>query len=256
MLAQISFRSPFRSRVAVELVLGVLLVAQIPVWFFVLNAPAMAPSGQAGLVISVPTAATVDGPDPFFAGSAQEFGAVPAHTLYAVRTGDRPGAILAGPDGVQKAVAVGETVSEGVTLAAVGADHVILAHGRARSRLDFPPPPAASFAPQTPVSIRTPGAAAAAPPAGAEEAASYETALRPVESGGTTEGYVWRAGTDGGILAAVGLRPGDVLLRINGTPFDRHERLGELAADIAAGRPVELEYRRNGSNYSATYSPE
>lgn len=249
------FRSSFRPRPAVELLLAVLLAVQIPVWFGVLNARPVGLSRPPPLTLSAPSADIAPGADPFFPSPDQQAGTLPAHTLYAVRTGERPGAILAGPDGVQKAVSLGETVSDGVTLAAVGADHVMLAHGRARSRLDFPPPPPASFAP-APLSVTPSGTATSgAPPAGAAEAATYETALRPVQSGGATEGYVWRPGTDGGILAAVGLRPGDVLLRINGSPFDRHERLGDLAADVAAGRPVELEYRRNGANYSATYSP-
>ena len=47
-------------------------------------------------------------------------------------------AIIAGPDGVQKAFAVGETVAQGVTLAAVGADHVELSRGGARMTLSFP----------------------------------------------------------------------------------------------------------------------
>lgn len=256
MLPQMSFRSAVRPRVAVEIALAVLLAAQIPVWFVVLSPPVMEPSAQTHLTISLPAAtAAGGGADPFFAAARQDAAVLPAHTLYAVRTGNRPGAILAGPDGVQKAVGPGDTVSDGVTLAAVGDDHVILAHGRARSRLGFPPPSPASFSP-SPASIGTPGPAARASVAGADQAATYETALRPVESGGTTEGFVWRPGTDGGILATAGLRPGDVLLRINGTPFDRHERFGELAADVAAGRPVHIEYRRNGSNYSASYSPE
>jgi general secretion pathway protein C len=251
MLAYMSFRSAVRPRVAVELALALLLAAQLLLWLVVLSAPVMEPSARAHLTLSVPTAATAGGADPFFAASGLEADVLPAHTLYAVRTGNRPGAILAGPDGLQKAVGLGDAVSDGVTLAAVGDDHVVLAHGRAQSRLGFPQPSAASFSP-SPLSIETPGARVAAP-AGGAHAATYETALRPVEAGGATEGYVWRPGTEGGILAAAGLRPGDVLLRINGTPFDRHERFEELAAEVAAGRPVHIDYRRNGSNYSARY---
>ena len=248
-----SFSKPtLRPPIVAEAILAVLLAAQIPLWFVSLN------GGEAGnaappIRIATPDITAVQGLDPFFRGADMSEGPLLAHTLFAVRTGADAGAILAGPDGVQKAVRPGDEVSDGVTLAQVGEDHVILAHGRARSRLDFPAaPPLSSVLRSSPPPVATTGPAHES----AASAATYETALRPVQSGGVVEGYVWRPGTDGGVLAAAGLRPGDVLLRINGTPFDRHERFGELVADVSAGRAVDIEYRRNGSNYSTTYSPE
>jgi general secretion pathway protein C len=62
--------------------------------------------------------------------------------LYGVRQdGSSGSAIIAGPDGVQKSFAVGEAVAQGVTLAAVGADHVELSRGGARMTLSFPERP-------------------------------------------------------------------------------------------------------------------
>lgn len=60
--------------------------------------------------------------------------------LFGVRSGGADGgsAIIAGSDGVQKSYSVGETIVEGVTLAAVAADHVELSRGGARSTLSFP----------------------------------------------------------------------------------------------------------------------
>ena len=76
------------------------------------------------------------------AGAAPQAGGqatVEGFRLYGVRQdGDSGSAIIAGPDGVQKSFAVGETVAQGVTLAAVGADHVELSRGGARMTLSFP----------------------------------------------------------------------------------------------------------------------
>ena len=256
MFAMPLFRRPAsRAQAATEVVLAALLALQPVLWVWTLGGSERGRAEAAALTVGPATASDASpGGDPFF-GNADDAAPLPPHTLYAVRAGAEAGAIVAGPDGVQKAVVVGESVSEGVVLAAVAADHVMLAHGRARTRLDFPPPTIAAPTPSAPMqpAMGAPGQVAAGP--GAAEAATYATALRPVSADGA-DGYVWRPGTEGGVLAAAGLRPGDVVLRINGTPFDRSERLEELAAEVAAGRPVDLEYRRNGSVFSSRYAPE
>ncbi|KSB90039.1 type II secretion pathway protein C [Caulobacter vibrioides] len=62
--------------------------------------------------------------------------------LFGVRQTDGGGAaIIAGPDGVQKSYAVGETIADGVTLASVAADHVELSRAGARMTLSFPERP-------------------------------------------------------------------------------------------------------------------
>lgn len=239
-----------RAQAVTEVVLAALLAAQPAIWIWTLNSsrPAPAPTALAGPVLSPPASAAAD---PFFRLASQA--PLTAHTLYAVRTGAGGGAIVAGPDGVQRAAAVGETVSEGVVLAAVAQDHVILAHGGGRTRLDFPASPPPSTSPPPPPATTRTGQVAAGP--GAADAATYATALRPVSENGA-DGYVWRPGAEGGVLAAAGLRPGDVIVGINGTPFDRAERMEELAADVAAGHAVDLEYRRNGVVFSARYPSE
>jgi general secretion pathway protein C len=254
MFAMPLFRRPARrAQAATEVVLAALLALQPVLWVWTLGGSERGRVEAAALTVGPATASDASpGGDPFF-GNADDAAPLPPHTLYAVRAGAEAGAIVAGPDGVQKAVVVGESVSEGVVLAAVAADHVMLAHGRARTRLDFPAPPPAPNAPPAQPAMAAAGQVAAGPDAA--EAATYATALRPVSTDGA-DGYVWRPGTDGGVLAAAGLRPGDVVLRLNGTPFDRSERLEELAADIAAGHAVELEYRRNGSVFSSRYPPE
>ena len=130
-------RPTSRIQALAEAGLVLLLLAQAPLWIFILNAgPEQAGSSTPLAIAPVP----VPGRDPFFgASSGSDATPLAPHTLYAVRTGARPGAILAGPDGVQKAVGIGETVSDGVTLASVEPDHVMLAHGRARMAAFSPP---------------------------------------------------------------------------------------------------------------------
>jgi general secretion pathway protein C len=70
-------------------------------------------------------------------------GASPAQAsfrLFGVRAGGVGGgsAIIAGPDGVQKSYAVGDPVADGLTLAAVAADHIELSRGGAPITLSFP----------------------------------------------------------------------------------------------------------------------
>ncbi|MFN4295399.1 MAG: type II secretion system protein N [Brevundimonas sp.] len=248
------FRRPAtRAQALTEIVLVALLAIQPGLWAWTLTDRGRGDAKDSVMLTeaaAAPHFTTTS--DPFFVRLSTHTSLLP-HTLYAVRTGERAGAILAGHDGIQRAVTVGETVSEGVVLAAVASDHVILAHGGAHTRLDFPASPPPSLSPAPPSTGVASGYGA--PGAGAADASTYATALRPV-SGNGADGYVWRPGADGGVLAAAGLRPGDVIVRLNGTPFDRAERMEELAGDIAAGHAVDLEYKRNGQIFSARYTPD
>jgi general secretion pathway protein C len=79
------------------------------------------------------------------AGASSRVGgaaAVEGFRLFGVRQTDGGGsAIIAGPDGVQKSYAVGESIADGVTLASVAADHVELSRAGARMTLSFPERP-------------------------------------------------------------------------------------------------------------------
>ncbi|MCG2842739.1 hypothetical protein L6Q21_17320 [Sandaracinobacter sp. RS1-74] len=80
--------------------------------------------------------------DPFFpvradSGSGLPVTALPL-SLHGVRSDSATGrgsAIIASGDGEQKVYAVGETVTDGVTLAAIAADHVVLDRGGTREAL-------------------------------------------------------------------------------------------------------------------------
>ena len=180
--------------------------------------------------------------------------------LTGTRTGARPSAILQRPDGTQAAFRLGEAVGDGLTLKAVGVDHVILAAPGRQHRLEFgeapppPPPPAEGQAASAALSADAAQAAAAMGTAPPQEDA-YVQALRPHAVGGRVEGFVWRRGAAGGALAGLGLREGDVILSVDGEPMTSQERVWELGPALASGRPVTIRYRRGGQELTAVHAP-
>ncbi|MDR7229904.1 general secretion pathway protein C [Caulobacter sp. BE264] len=124
-----------------EVLLVLALAAQAArlIWVF---------AGPVGTVSS-PTKAPRPSADFGVLSRFDAFGASPGATgasatdglrLFGVRSGGAGGgsAIIAGPDGVQKSYAVGDTIADGVILALVAADHVELSRGGARATLSFP----------------------------------------------------------------------------------------------------------------------
>ncbi len=80
--------------------------------------------------------------DPFFPVRADAAGTLPVTalpiSLHGVRADSATGrgsAIIASGDGVQKVFAVGETIADGVTLAAIAADHVVIDRSGIREAL-------------------------------------------------------------------------------------------------------------------------
>ncbi|MCY1646227.1 type II secretion pathway protein C [Caulobacter sp. SL161] len=135
-------RSPGpRLILALEILVVLVLAAQAArlLWVFAapvgaVSAPARAPRPPVDL--SVLARSDVFGAT----GGAAGGSAIDGFRLFGVRSGGPGGgsAIIAGPDGVQKSYAVGETIADGVTLASVAADHVELSRGGARATLSFP----------------------------------------------------------------------------------------------------------------------
>jgi hypothetical protein len=154
------------------------------------------------------------------------------------------GAIIGTADGVQRFVAVGREVRPGLVLAGVGVDHALLRAGATTYRLGFD-------------GIAVAGAAPAAAPAAngdtalREETLRYRLALAPVSSGGRVTGHSVRDGASLPALARAGIRPGDVIQRVNGAEFDA-ERLEELAWTIANTDHTTFEIMRDGQQVQLT----
>jgi general secretion pathway protein C len=200
--------------------------------------------------------------DPFF---RQGQGPVPPDLtaegwlLFGTRTGAPGTAILQGPDGIQAAYGVGDTVGPDLVLASVGRDHVLLSRSGRSIRLEFsdisipaPPPP-----PDSVVAGLSGDAAAAAAEMGlsAPQADPFVAGLRPLSQNGQVEGYVWRRGAQIPALSAAGLREGDVITAVNGEAFTREERLWELGQTVGGTAPVALTVRRGSQTLNVTIDP-
>lgn len=171
----------------------------------------------------------------------------------------RSGAMFTLADGAQRAFMIGQEIADGVTLAEVSADYVLLAYDGGRSRLDMAAAPSFSFArammglepsPGAPSLTLAEAAPAAAPTPAASPASTQAaeqawlmSALAQVErSGDAVRG--WRA--PAALPAAArdaGLREGDLIVSVNGAgPAD----IAQAAAAARSGR-VELGVERDGA---------
>ena len=150
------------------------------------------------------------------------------------------GAIIAAADGRQRFVAIGREVTPGLRVVRIEPNHVILASPGGELRLGFEG-----------VSQAEAAAPEAAPAASASEEAlrdetlRYRLGLAPRQAGGRTTGFVVRPNVSMPTLERAGLRPGDVIVGVNGSAFDE-ERMLELAWQIANSTRTEFEVERGG----------
>ncbi len=151
------------------------------------------------------------------------------------------GAIIAGADGRQRLIAIGREVLPGLTLARVSVDHALLRSAAGDIRLDFTGTSAAPTASATaPAPSGTPQEAAIR-----DDALRYRLAFAPHRVGARIGGHVLRPGQSLPVLEQAGLRPGDVVLRVNDSEFDQ-ERMLELARTVATSDRVVFEIERDG----------
>lgn len=194
--------------------------------------------------------------DPFFRVSGVATGPVVVTSLQLKLFGTRideasarGSAIIAGPDGVQKSITVGEEIVPGVTLKSVAFDHVTVSRGAASEDL-YLDQSGATPAPAVAASVGTPLTAA---PVGAAPGAVPLAQLRsdilftPRLVGGQLSGLVVRAQGAGGGFRAAGLHDGDVLLAINGRPVTGAGDFEALSRDFARGGALPITVERGGS---------
>lgn len=186
--------------------------------------------------------------DPFTTGRVMSAAAISdatGFTLHATRAmGDGDGtAILSPSGGVQGAFAVGEEITPGVLLAAVSPEHVEIDVGGQRMRVSFPNASSgAAIQVATSLPADYQAAARAAPPLAA-------LPLQPVSRNGRT-GFEVMPQAAGGALAAAGLRPGDLVISINGADAATAD-LSSYRAQIASGQPVDIRFERDGQTHTA-----
>lgn len=246
-----------RLPLALAALLGVLLAVQAARLVLLLTqapeiatpAPAAAPGADLAVLARY---------DPFFpdgaTGGAQAAGDG-GWTLFAVRSGGGgfDTAIIAGSDGRQALYRVGEALAPGVILDTVAPDHVLLSRGGARVRLEFPdagptpaPPPDGAAALPAPDTAPTPGATIS------PSRFSAEVAVTPRTRDGRVDGLTVQPRGGGASLQAAGLRAGDVILSVNGTPMNSAERMADLALELEAGASAEIAYERDGRRHVTT----
>lgn len=152
------------------------------------------------------------------------------------------GAIIGYPDGSQRLVAIGREALPGLTLIAVRPNEAVLRGGGAEYRLGF------TGAEAAPAAVDAPAATPEA--AWRRDTQRYLLGMAPRQVNGRISGYTLRGGASFPALAAAGLRPGDLLLTVNGSELDQ-ERLMDLAATLANSSRTIIEYERGGRRMRA-----
>ena len=190
--------------------------------------------------------------DPFFRlGGPQQGPATVTSlqlTLFGIRVDEASGrgsAIVAGPDNVQKSVAVGEEIQPGVRLKAVAFDHITIDRGGTAEDLFLVQSDAPAAAPGAPA---VPGAPPA--PGGVQPAAIRANQIRdeigfiPRIDSGRISGLVVRPQGSGTLFRTAGLRDGDVVTAIGGRPVSGPQDLDRVTADFAGGGNIPITVER------------
>jgi general secretion pathway protein C len=204
--------------------------------------------------------------DPFFrlAGEAGPVAVTSLNLkLFGIRQDQASGrgsAIIAGSDGVQKSVGVGEEIEPGVLLKSVEYDGVTIERGGATERLFMDQGnagvPGAAPAPGAPPSAPASNAPPAAtvpfvPPKSSVEPGgppvppskiNQGVSLQPRGSGGQLTGVTVSPRGGGEAFRALGLAPGDVVTSVNGRRIRSADQLSTMAAQLGArGAVVQVE---------------
>ncbi len=178
--------------------------------------------------------------------------------LFGIRQDQASGqgsAIIAGSDGQQRSIAVGEEIEPGVTLKAVGFDSVTIARGGADEQLfmDQSQAPATMAAPAAPtpaaptppVEQPTTAVEPGSRPVPPSKLYPNEVSMAPRMNGTQLTGVTVRPqGNDEG-FRALGLAPGDVVVSVNGRRIKSMEQARGMATQLASAR-VTLQVERGG----------
>jgi general secretion pathway protein C len=194
--------------------------------------------------------------DPFFrlsGGDAQPSTVTSLQlTLFGTRMDSAMGggsAIIAGADGVQKSIAVGQEVAPGATLKAVAFDHVTIDRGGASEDLFIAQGDAGSAPPPAPVPAAAPLLAPPAPGAPPSTGTTIsqlraDIGFIPRIDGGRISGLVVRPQGGATAFRQAGFRDGDVITAIGGRPITGAADLERLGAQFAGGGNLSVTVER------------
>jgi general secretion pathway protein C len=168
----------------------------------------------------------------------------------------RDGLAILGPDAAAtKVYAVGDNIPGGAVLHAVLSDHVLLERDGRLEALGLPrqlagnaPPPSLAAAPtQAPVIDRM------------RELVSRDPGIigdimrpEPVFAGGKQQGFRVYPGRDRQAFVRLGLRPGDLVTAIDGTPLDDPSRGEQILSTLGTSSEAHVTILRNGQQQDLT----
>lgn len=176
--------------------------------------------------------------------------------LFGIRQDQATGqgsAIIAGSNGEQKSVAVGEEIEPGVTLKAVGFDSVTISRSGADEQLFMDQsqapatvtPPLAPAAPTAPVIQPSTSVEPGGPPVPPSKLYPNEVSMAPRMNGAQLTGVTVSPQGLGDGFRALGLAPGDVVLAVNGRRIQSADQVKAMADQLASAR-VTLQVERGG----------
>lgn len=246
---------------AAELLLLVLLAVQVARLVWVLATP-VGPLGEwrpATPAVSGLPADALASFDPFFRLEPETGGPATVTslqlTLFGTRIDEAQGggsAIVAGPDGIQQSVAVGQEVAPGVRLKAVAFDHVTLERGGTLEDLFIDQSKSVQPVNATALTAMPPGVAPGPggplPTGGGVPAGQIRTEIGfiPRIDSGRLSGLVVRPQGSGNLFRQSGLREGDVVTSIGGRPIGGPDDFDRAAVDFRAGGNIPIIVERGG----------
>jgi general secretion pathway protein C len=159
------------------------------------------------------------------------------------------GLAIIGPNaGTAKLYTVGSAVPGGVNLYSVYPDHVLLDRGGVIESLLLPRKgPMAGMGPQV-AEAQSPGERLATLAQGNAAVLGGLVRAQPVFVGTKLSGYrIYPGGrTSVGAFTHLGLRPGDLITGVNGTPLDDPARANEILQTLSSLASANLTIQRNG----------
>lgn len=182
-----------------------------------------------------PVAAVAPAPPPVPAADASQL------KLYGLLAS---GAVIGFPNGSQRLVPVGREAMPGLTLVRVEQNFAILQGAGGEVRLGFDGVAAADPSMAGPPMPAAPAAPAVA--AGREENLRYRLGLIPRVVDGRVNGYIVRSNVEMPALARAGIRPGDVIVGVNGARFDV-QKLMDMPRIVASPAGARFDVERGGN---------
>lgn len=230
---------------------GGLALAAVLVW--VLRGPAVFGTGEtvvaAPEVVSVPVAVPLAAPVAVPVVETVSLAGLMLRGI--VQRADGAAAIIESGDGRQRLVRVGGEVRPGVRLERVEGHSVVLAAGSARQSLGFGDAVAG-----TPAADSAEAPQGVAVSAGLRELAAtstdYRLGLKARRQGGGIAGFTIVDTARLPLLRKAGLRPGDVVLAINGSALQSEEKIIELPNEVSGAYAVDIAFERDGKQQSAS----